>query len=515
MADGKATLWYSCFISDIDDHDLSMIRSDLQLSDAYELRVPTAHEHSANPPAGFMTVFRDQLLGEAAMLRAYSSDAKRRTVSYLKALSTELKHGLTSSSRSSPSASRSAPSASQPVPPASAQEETSSVIPLGVAPVEDLAAVEQVDLATEEQAEEERAASPPPAKRLKLQRKRKKVTPATQASPPPLPSGRRSSVISQSLGTRIVTPDRETALGPVVPTLSPRTSTPTPGRVATPEPASFPAQTSSPGPLPPPLMDQPGSSATLSASIPLSASASTPRSRRKTPKKYTFTDSWCLPSSTESGAAEETAEEVPPPVALVEREGDLATSWRSSNQKFWKNPPMEGLDQAARQMVSVCSANLSVIQYASRLQKENEVLKARLHELELPLTPPDPLNPTPGDLASYLRLIGEFAESARRISHVAFDKIKTLEATLKTSESRLASEAERRRALAAELDEKDARLASLQETHETLQKTLTEVQGQLVSSADREKTFQSQWEASQAALKSMQADLLKAQENVF
>ncbi|XP_042406917.1 myosin heavy chain, embryonic smooth muscle isoform-like [Zingiber officinale] len=172
-------------------------------------------------------------------------------------------------------------------------------------------------------------------------------------------------------------------------------------------------------------------------------------------------------------------------------------------------PPAPGQEEA-----SACSANLSAIQYASHLQRENEVLKARLEELELPLTPRDPLNPTPEDLAHYLQLIGESAESVCNISHAAFDKIKTLEAALQTSESKLAFEVERRRSLVVELDAKDARLTSLQEAQEALQKTLTDVQGQLASSSDREKAFHSQWEASQATLKSMQADLLKAQEDV-
>ncbi|XP_042400180.1 uncharacterized protein LOC121989946 [Zingiber officinale] len=440
MADGKATLWYSRFISDIDDHDLSMIRSNPRLSDAYELSVPTPQEHPANPPEGFMTVFRDHILGglrfpihpfllslsqyfgiclsqfapnffravrpgfkffsdmpsshkgwksrfffirppdplveltqwcfdvpsnlpihqhqpscnatseklqgvsvslsilllegfmylfglspdradigapfEAVMLRAYSSDVKRQSISYLKALSSEIKQGLAASSQSSTSASRSIPSAPPLAPLAPIQEDTSSALPLHVTPMEDLVMVVE-DPTPTERAEEERAASPPLAKRLKLQRKRKRVIPATPASPPP-PSGRRFVATPHSPETRAATPDREIALGPEVPVMSPQISAPTPGLVITSDQASFPATTSSPGQLPLPLMDQPGSSATQSASLPLAAPISAPRSRRKIRKKYSFTDSWRLPSSTEPGAAEETAEEAPPPVALVE-----------------------------------------------------------------------------------------------------------------------------------------------------------------------------------------------------
>ncbi|XP_042432591.1 protein FAM189A1-like [Zingiber officinale] len=254
---------------------------------------------------------------EAAMLRAYSSDIKRQSFAVLKAISPELKQGLAASSRSTPSASQPVPSTSQSAPPAPAQEEAPSALPLDVA-VEDPATLGQV--------EEERAASPPPAKRLRLQRKRKKVTPATQESPPPLPSGWRSSTASQSSAAKAVTLDWEIDLGPEVPTLSLRISTPTPGRAVTPEQASFPTQAFSLGQLPLQVTNQPGSSPTLSTSLPAIASASTSRSRGKIHKKYAFTDSWRLPSSTEPDAAEETTEEAPPPVVLVKLQGNLAAS---------------------------------------------------------------------------------------------------------------------------------------------------------------------------------------------
>ncbi|XP_042472075.1 uncharacterized protein LOC122054704 [Zingiber officinale] len=61
--DGKETFWYSCYISDLDYHDLSSLQSNLGLDSAYEFRLPSPDEHPSSPPEGFVTVFRDQILG--------------------------------------------------------------------------------------------------------------------------------------------------------------------------------------------------------------------------------------------------------------------------------------------------------------------------------------------------------------------------------------------------------------------------------------------------------------------
>ncbi|XP_042446641.1 uncharacterized protein LOC122031614 [Zingiber officinale] len=680
MADGKTTLWYSCFISDMDDHDLSVISSDLHLDDTYELRVPTKQEHPASPPEGFVTIFRDQILGglrfpihpfisslseyfgvcisqlapnffravcgtiilcrvyelpltvhlfhhfysfkrsesgvfmvqarpdykfftdmpssnkgwksrfffvrlpqplvgpiqwrpdlpdnlpshqhqpacisasealqgilvnfsvllledflflfglslvqkdigapfEAAMYRAYSSNVKCRSSPYLKNLGEELRQGVAASSQPGPSALHSAPTPST-IMPVATHEGTSSALPPDAALAEDPVAVEQVDLpmigqieeapgeqareVTVEQLEEMQVAFPRPADRLKLQRKRKRVTPAIQASPPRIPPSRRSSATLRPMELKATTPARESITGPEVPIASPHISVPASDRGTAPAQASSQAPTSSPDQPSLHLTDQPGSSDTPFVPPPLDALASTSRSRKKTRKKYSFTDFWHVPSSAGSGVGTETTVGAPPLTALIELEGDLATSWRSGNHKFYKNAPLGGQDQAACLMAA----------YAYNLQRENEALKAQLEEIELPLTPRDPLNPTPGDLAHYLRLLGESADTARDISHAAFDKIRALEAALHTSKSELASEVEKRQELAAELEKKDAQLASSQEARESLQKTLAEVQNQLASNANREKALQSQWEASHATLKAVQADLLKIQEEV-
>ncbi|XP_042396383.1 uncharacterized protein LOC121986481 [Zingiber officinale] len=636
MADGKTTLWYSCFISDMDDHDLSVIRSDLHLNASYELRVPSPREHPASPPEGFMTIFRDQILGglrfpihpfisslseyfgicisqlapnffravcgtiilcrvyelpltvhlfhhfysfkrsetgvfmvqdrpdfkffadmpssnkgwkshfffvrlpqplvgpiqwrpelpenlpshqhqpayisssealqgvlvnfsvlllegflylfglspvqkdigapfEAAMYRAYSSDAKHRSSSYLKNLGEELRRGVATSSRSGPSASQSAPTPST-ILPAATHEGTSSAPPLDAALDEDLVTVEQVDPsmigqmeevlgkqvgeATVEQLEETQVAFPRPVERLKLQRKRKRVTPAIQASPPPIPPSCRSSATLRPLEMKATAPARERITRSEVPIASPHASVLASDRGIAPAQASLQEPTSSPGQPSLPLLDQPGSSGTPSTPLPMDALGQT--------------------------------------------------------QKLLMGLPPYCADRIRGRFSSLlaCSANLNALQHACRLQRDNEALTARLEEIELPLTPRDPLNPTPGDLANYLRLIGEFAGSARDISHAAFDKIKALELALQTSESELTVEVKKRQELEAELEKKDAQLASSQETQESLQKTLAEAQNQLTSITDREKALQSQLEANQATLKTVQADLLKIQKDV-
>ncbi|XP_042441212.1 uncharacterized protein LOC122026539 [Zingiber officinale] len=60
---GKEIFWYSCYISDLDHHDLSLLQSHLKLDFTYELRLPLPNEHPSSPPEGFVTVFRDQILG--------------------------------------------------------------------------------------------------------------------------------------------------------------------------------------------------------------------------------------------------------------------------------------------------------------------------------------------------------------------------------------------------------------------------------------------------------------------
>ncbi|XP_042401090.1 flocculation protein FLO11-like [Zingiber officinale] len=94
---------------------------------------------------------------------------------------------------------------------------------------------------------------------------------------------------------------------------------------------------------------------------------------------------------------------------------------------------------AEKRPPGACSASLSLTQFAAKLLKENESLRARVQELELPLTPRAPLDPLTADdpLDSYLHIIGESARSARNLAQVSSEKIKELQAALKTSDSTL------------------------------------------------------------------------------
>ncbi|XP_042449091.1 uncharacterized protein LOC122034018 [Zingiber officinale] len=60
---GKDLPWYSCYLSDLDPHDLSVVQSLLRLDPSYELRLPSPNEHPSSPPEGCITVFKDQIMG--------------------------------------------------------------------------------------------------------------------------------------------------------------------------------------------------------------------------------------------------------------------------------------------------------------------------------------------------------------------------------------------------------------------------------------------------------------------
>ncbi|XP_042380424.1 uncharacterized protein LOC121972870 [Zingiber officinale] len=266
--------------------------------------------------------------------------------------------------------------------------------------------------------------------------------------------------------------------------------------------------------------DQPPDSLVPSAPPLLAPPSSTLPTLELPSADLAFEASWRLPSEIDPAYA--SAADPSPIFRRVDFYGDLATSWQSANRQFWEsNSPLEELDQIARSLVATCSASLSAVQRAAELQRENAALKARLRELEHLTASSAPPEPSLGSLDAYLRAVGESAASARAISHAAFDKLQQLEAALKTSESSLASEADRHQATLSELKAKEAELLSqseeltlLRQGQELLQTGLADAQALASAAAGREATMWTQWEACQATLQSLQAELSKAQEAV-
>ncbi|XP_042467588.1 histone acetyltransferase p300-like [Zingiber officinale] len=129
-----------------------------------------------------------------------------------------------------------------------------------------------------------------------------------------------------------------------------------------------------------------------------------------------------------------------------------------------------------------------------------------------------------GDLAtSWQSANRQFWESSSPLEE--FDQIArslvALEAALKTSESSLASEADRHQATVSELKAREAELLSqseeltlLRQGQELLQMGLADAQALASAAASREATMRTQWEACQDTLQSLQAELSKAQEAV-
>ncbi|XP_042460139.1 helicase SRCAP-like [Zingiber officinale] len=179
--------------------------------------------------------------------------------------------------------------------------------------------------------------------------------------------------------------------------------------------------------------------------------------------------------------------------------------------------PLLGPPSSALPTLNLASADLA-FEASWRLPSETDPAYVPAADLSLIFAPPEP---SLGSLDAYLRAAGESAASARAISHAAFDKLQQLEAALKTSESSLASEADRHQATVSELKAKEAELlsqsadlSSLQQSQELLQTGLADAQALASAAASREATMRTQWEACQATLQSLRAELSKAQEAV-
>ncbi|XP_042441377.1 uncharacterized protein LOC122026716 [Zingiber officinale] len=513
MAEGNMAPWYSYYISDLDDSDLAQIQESLHLTTDYQLCAPRPTEHPSSPPKGFVTFFKDQLLGGlrfplhpifSSLSQYFRIPLSQFTPNVIRAicgmvilyrvyqipLTAELFHHFYSLKRSEPDVfmvqSRVGCKFFSDMP--SSNKESSTPLFLSAVPYE-------AGPATLKLIEEERATSPPSDKRLRLQRKRKRVAPSVQASPLHPPERASSKLPKVQVLTPRV-PAQESPQVAEVPTL-------TPIRVLAPEQAD------------PSAGDQPGSSATPS-SIPTASSPSAARTRGRSQRnELDFIASWCLPSEAESNPTRTSVEaDVPPVRGRIHLQGELAALWRSTNEQFREGSRWGSLDLASRHIISACSSGLCLTHFAANLLQEIESLKARIQESELPLTPRDPFDP----LDSYLYAVRESTQSARKLVQESTKKIKELQAALQASYSKLNLKDQCRHQLADELKEKDSKLAALtvdlkalQESNKLIQKDLEVARADLVASADREKIGKTQHDRDQATIKSLKADLLKAQ----
>ncbi|XP_042423054.1 uncharacterized protein LOC122010602 [Zingiber officinale] len=430
----------------------------------------------------------------AAILRSFANQ-EIPSVAVLQALNEELTQGLSSAPAASAGPQPSGPQPSETVvasafiePPAPSPAD--SVIPrISDQPAPESSPAGQVP-------------SLPPTMKLRLTRKGKRTAPVTATSPPPprrqrvvsISSPSRSSDTSSTQETSLAR-EKASDLEVADPSLDLTALVPIQG-------VSLPLPSSS--------GDQPLGLLTPPASPLLAPMSSAMPTLNLPPADLAFEASWRLPSEIDPSHAP--AADLSSIFSRVDFYGDLATAWQSANRQFWESSsPLEGFDQIARSLVA----------RAAELQRENALLKARLQELEPPAASSAPPEPSLGSLDAYLRAVGESAASARAISHAAFDKLQKLEAALKTSESSLASEADRHQATVSELKDKEAELlsrsadlSSLRQSQELLQMGLADAQALASAAASREATMRTQWEACQATLQSLQAELSKAQEAV-
>ncbi|XP_042401209.1 uncharacterized protein LOC121991266 [Zingiber officinale] len=589
--DGKDPLWYSHYISDLDHHDLSSLQSNLGLDATYELRLPMTDEHPSSPPEGFITVFKDQVVGclrfplhhflselsqycgigisqlfhhfysfrraEAgvfnvqakpgqklfddlpssnkgwrsrffflkppspltgpsqwrsfsasdlpshvhepacsaaavklsgvvvrlsvlmlegilhafglspvpteigapfvpAILRSFASQ-ETPAVAVLQTLNEELTQGL-------PSAPAVA-GLQLSEPRTSEAEDAPMLIEPPALSLADSALPRIADQPAAEPSPAKPVSSLPPTMKLRLMRKGKRTAPATATSPPPL----RRQRVEKASDLEVTDPPLDLAVLVTAQNI-------------------LPAPPSSSGDQPPDLL-------LPSASPPLAPPSSATPTPNLPSTDPAFEALWRLPSETDLACTP--AADSSPIFGRVNFYGDLAISWQSASQQFWESgSPLGEFDQIARSLVATCSASLSAVQRATELQRENAALKARLQELEHPAASSAPPEPSLGSLDAYLRAVGESATSARAISHAAFDKLQQLEAALKTSESSLASEVDRRQASVSELKDKEAELLSqseeltlLRQGQELLQMRLADAQALASVAAARETTM--------------------------
>ncbi|XP_042426179.1 uncharacterized protein LOC122014052 [Zingiber officinale] len=529
--DGKDLPWYSCYLSDLDHRDLSVLQSLLQLDSSYELRLPSPNEHPSSPPEGCITVFRDQIMGGLRFpLHPFISDLCQycgigvsqfapnvfraicgtvilcpadKLTGVLVRLSVLMLEGILYTFGLSPvPAEIGAPFAAailrsfacQETPAVAVLEALHQELTPGL-PSDPAAAFDpqlpvpptsDVVIAPPLAVLPSPSAADPALSHTSDQ-------PATASSPtrqaPPLRPTLRLRVTRNSKRTAPVT---ATSPPPsqrqrVVVLSSPSKSSGTSSAQETSlgqeqaydlEVAGPPSDRLTTAPLqsvlpalPSPSGGQPLDSLTPPASSPLiPTSSAVPISEPPSPD-WAFRALWRLPSATDP--ANVPAATSSPFFGRIDFHGALANSWQSAHRQFWESEyPLEELDQVACSLVATCSASLSVVQRATELERENVALKARLRELEPPSSSTAPSEPSLKGLDSSLHAAGESAASARALSDAAFNKLRALEAALKATQT----------------------VAN--------------------AAVGRETTLRAQWEACQAQLQSLQAELSRAQEAV-
>ncbi|XP_042467053.1 uncharacterized protein LOC122050189 [Zingiber officinale] len=511
--DGKDNFWYSDYISDLDPYDLSLLQWHLNLDSTYELRLPSPNEHPSSPPEGFVTVFRDQILGGLRFpLHPFFSEICQYCGIGLSQFAPNVFQAVcgTIILRAEPGVFNvqakpgykffdDLPSSNKgwksrffflrPSVPLAGPSQWCSILSSDF-PVH----IHEPSCST---ASDKLSGVVVHLSVLMLEG----ILYAFGLSPVPTEIGAPfvaallRSFASQEKPTVVVLQALHEEL-----TQGPSTAPAAPADLQPLEPQT--SDVGVPSTYIEPLSSGPVGSAPLHAPAP--PTTEPPSEGQVPPPPPTMKLRLARKGKR---VAPVTATSPPPP----RRQRVVSIS-----------SPSRSLDasSAEERASDLETANLS-LDLAALLQRENAALKARLRELEPPVASTTSSDPALGDLDAYLRAAGESANSARALSHATFDKLQKLEASLKTSESALASEMERHRATASELKNKEAELLSrsyelalLRQSRELLQMGLAETQAQVLASAAEEATMRGQWETCRAALQSLEADLSKAREAI-
>ncbi|XP_042415030.1 uncharacterized protein At3g60930, chloroplastic-like [Zingiber officinale] len=524
MAEGNEVLWYSYYISDLDNSDLSQIRVSMHLTNDYQLQVPRPDEHSSSPPQGFVTFFKDQLLGGLCFslhpifsslsqyfgipLSQFTPNAIRAICGmvtlcrvYQIPLTTQLLHHFYSLKRSKPGVFMVQSRVGCkffPDMPSSNKAWKSRFFFIRLPELVSWLTNWRSSLPLPFELPEHMHQPVCHTASEKIKGVRLLLSIILREGflhffgPSPVPAAigapfeaamfwvysRESSKLSSNVLKAL---GEEIARGLAVPSTTPSQET-----------VEEPAESSGPLLLEV-VLPEAGSVALKPIDKERTLSPSPDKRLRLQRKRKRVTPA--VQSSPSLPPLGQASSKVPKVQVKTTR-----TPVPESSPVAEVPAPTPVRVLAPEQ---ACSSSLSLIQFAVELLKENESLKSRIQELELPLTPRDPLDPLTADdpLDSYLHTVGASAQSARHLAQASSEKIKELQAILKTK-----------------LEEKESELAAfstdlraLQESNKALQKDLGVARADLAISVDREKALQAQRDLDQATIKSLQVDLLKVQ----